>query len=193
MGQFLAAFAFTILLSLARNQLGKFSSFVSEKLASSSTDNIAGRQQFNIPRNLRDGYVGAIQPDFGKLLVCLVIDVIGSSSTLIPILGDASDVLWAPVAGLLLRSLFHGSNVVFALEFTEEILPLTDILPLATICWVIDTFFQDSSAASLLQLGRFASSSGNHVDKSDAIDVDPMDITRKMNKDMNSLSDRTKM
>jgi hypothetical protein len=74
----------------------------------------------------------SVQPDFGKLLLCIAIDVIGSSSELVPVLGEVTDVVWAPIAGLALRSLY-GSNVLFVLEFTEEILPFTDILPLATL------------------------------------------------------------
>lgn len=70
--------------------------------------------------------------DFGKLLLCIAIDVIGSASELVPVLGELSDVVWAPIAGLALRSLY-GSNVLFALEFLEEILPFTDIIPLATL------------------------------------------------------------
>ena len=73
-----------------------------------------------------------MQPDFGKLILSIAIDVIGSSSNLVPVLGEVTDVIWAPMAALALRSLY-GSNVVFALEFAEEILPFTDILPLATI------------------------------------------------------------
>jgi hypothetical protein len=73
-----------------------------------------------------------INADFAKLLICIVIDIIGASSELIPILGEVSDVVWAPIAALLLRSLY-GSNILFVFEFAEEILPFTDILPLATI------------------------------------------------------------
>lgn len=74
----------------------------------------------------------AVDVDFGKLLLCIAIDVIGSASELVPVLGEVTDVVWAPIAGLALRSLF-GSNIVFALEFAEEILPFTDIIPLATL------------------------------------------------------------
>lgn len=70
--------------------------------------------------------------DLSKLLLCIAIDVIGSASELVPVLGELTDVVWAPIAGLALRSLY-GSNVLFALEFAEEILPFTDILPLATL------------------------------------------------------------
>ena len=69
--------------------------------------------------------------DFEKLLISIVIDVIGSASGLVTLLGEVSDFVWAPIAALILRSLY-ASNVVFALEFLEEILPFTDILPFAT-------------------------------------------------------------
>ena len=69
-----------------------------------------------------------------KLLLCILIDIVGTSSELLPVLGEVTDVAWAPVAALGLRSLFQ-SNTVFALEFAEEILPFTDVVPLATICW----------------------------------------------------------
>lgn len=68
--------------------------------------------------------------------MCIAIDVIGSSSEVIPVVGELTDVVWAPIAGTLLRSLYGGSNVLFVLEFAEEILPFTDILPLATIWYV---------------------------------------------------------
>ena len=104
-----------------------------------------------------------VTPDFGKLLVCLAIDTIGSSSELLPILGEVTDIAWAPLAALALRSLY-GSNVVFALEFTEEILPFTDIIPLATLCWVVETFFGDSDVAKALQVGRYGKDSGTVID-----------------------------
>lgn len=76
-----------------------------------------------------------LDPDFGKLVLCIVIDVIGTSSELIPFVGELTDIAWAPLAAIALRSLY-GSNIVFVLEFVEEILPFTDILPLATLWYV---------------------------------------------------------
>ncbi|KAL9188759.1 hypothetical protein ACHAXT_007137 [Thalassiosira profunda] len=72
--------------------------------------------------------------DFAKLFLCVCIDILGSANEAIPLVGELVDVVYAPIAALLLRQLFAGSNIVFLLEFTEEILPFTDILPLATIC-----------------------------------------------------------
>uniref|UniRef100_A0A7S2PLG4 Uncharacterized protein n=1 Tax=Leptocylindrus danicus TaxID=163516 RepID=A0A7S2PLG4_9STRA len=92
--------------------------------------------------------------DLGKLALCLIIDTLGTSSELIPFVGELTDVAWAPIAGIALRSLF-GSNVVFALEFVEEFLPYTDILPLATICWVVETFYADGDIARALQIGLY--------------------------------------
>jgi hypothetical protein len=51
-----------------------------------------------------------------------------------------SDVIWAPIAATALRSIYGGSNVIFALEFLEEILPFTDIIPIPTMCWAIESF-----------------------------------------------------
>ena len=86
-----------------------------------------------------------------------------------------TDVLWAPIAALSLRSLFQGSNVVFGLEFAEEFLPLTDLLPLATVCWVVETFYGDSSLARTLRIG-------NYGKNSDAIDVVPIDTQQDKSK-----------
>lgn len=88
-----------------------------------------------------------------------------------------TDVIYAPIAALTLRSLFQGSNVVFALEFAEEFLPLTDVLPLATICWIVETFYGDSKFAQTLQIGVYGKNSNNVVGSNDTsiIDVVPMD------------------
>jgi len=45
--------------------------------------------------------------------------------------------------------------MLFFFEFAEEILPFTDIIPFATLCWVVDTYFPDSDVAGVLQLGVY--------------------------------------
>jgi len=77
-----------------------------------------------------------ITPDLGKLLICLTIDIVGSSSEVLPIVGEVIDVVYAPLAATVLRNLYGSNNILFGLEFAEEILPFTDILPLATIWYV---------------------------------------------------------
>ena len=175
-GQFLAAIAFSFLLSLAASQITKFLSYVTEQIFPPTTTQRENQSPLRIPRNLRDDSstsAAVVQPDIGKLLICILIDTIGSSSMLLPLIGDASDVFWAPTAGLLLRYLFYNSNVILIFEFAEEILPFTDIIPLATLCWVVDTYFRETDIAKLLQLGAYASSSSvTDIDRSDAIDID---------------------
>uniref|UniRef100_A0A7S4JJ29 H(+)-exporting diphosphatase n=1 Tax=Odontella aurita TaxID=265563 RepID=A0A7S4JJ29_9STRA len=154
-GQFLAAAVFAVLSSMAASQLAKIGEYVKDNIFKQSTRDAAGATVAQFASSVVDkGKSPTVEPDFGKLLLCIVIDTIGTSSELIPIIGEVTDVAWAPIAGLGLRSLF-GSNILFALEFTEEILPFTDILPLATLCWVVDTYYGDSNVAKALGIGAF--------------------------------------
>ncbi len=97
-------------------------------------------------------------------MVCLLIDSIGTISVAVPFFGEISDVIWAPIAATALRSIYGGSNVIFALEFLEEILPFTDVIPLATLCWAIESFYADSDLAKLLRIGQFASQKSTQRD-----------------------------
>eukprot|EP00930_Biecheleria_cincta_P084855 TRINITY_DN74287_c0_g1_i1.p1 TRINITY_DN74287_c0_g1~~TRINITY_DN74287_c0_g1_i1.p1 ORF type:complete len:374 (-),score=55.59 TRINITY_DN74287_c0_g1_i1:186-1160(-) len=78
-----------------------------------------------------------------KLAACIGLDFFGSSSYFLPGVGEAADIVYAPVQGIALKFLF-SSTAMAILGFTEEILPFTDIMPTATICWIIETFFADS-------------------------------------------------
>jgi hypothetical protein len=128
-GQVLSTVVFALLSSFLASQLTQVGDFVTKTLFSSSTSSPMENKKTFIKAS---DIASKPAPDFGKLLICLTIDIIGSSSELVPILGEVSDIVYAPIAATILRSLY-GSNIVFALEFTEEILPFTDILPLATI------------------------------------------------------------
>lgn len=143
-----SAVLFVIFVKLAASQLSNLGDFVSERVFR-KTDSLEANDDVATKKR---NYV--VRVDFVKLLICLVVDAIGSSSRLLPFIGELSDIVWAPIAGLILRSLY-GSNVIFALEVAEEILPFTDVLPLATICWIIDTFFWDADLARILKLGRY--------------------------------------
>lgn len=111
-----------------------------------------------------------------------MIDIIGTSSELLPVVGELTDVVYAPIAGLVLRNLY-GSNILFALEFAEEILPVTDILPLATICWVVDTFYGDTQIAKSLGLGSYGS---QKISDEGAIDVSSQTVNLQQNRQLPS-------
>jgi hypothetical protein len=72
------------------------------------------------------------------LMACLIMDLIGMSSYLLPFIGEAEDVVWAPVSGLIFYFLFGKKRfgmVGGIFSFLEEILPGTDIIPTFTIAW----------------------------------------------------------
>ncbi len=71
--------------------------------------------------------------------VCIVMDLIGMVSYFIPALGEFADVIWAPISGFLFFLLFGGRFGVIGgvLNFLEEIIPFTDIIPSFTIAWFI--------------------------------------------------------
>jgi hypothetical protein len=97
-----------------------------------------------------------VRPDISssawfKLLFCIMIDLIGDSSFILPGVGELEDVGWAPISAFIL-SQFFGSSTVTGLEFAKEILPGTDILPLATVAWLLENVFVDSPLTGILGL-----------------------------------------
>ncbi|MEO7976348.1 hypothetical protein [Flavobacterium sp.] len=80
-----------------------------------------------------------------KLLLGLLFDGIGMISFSIPLLGEFSDVIWAPIAAFLMTKMYKGrvGRVASVLTFVEEIIPFTDIIPSFTITWVYTYYFQN--------------------------------------------------
>jgi len=84
------------------------------------------------------GYALVVKNPASKLAASVAIDAVGFfASSVIPVVGEAEDVVWAPISALLVQSLYR--NKIFAgLDFVKEILPFTDFIPAATICWVLE-------------------------------------------------------
>lgn len=70
------------------------------------------------------------------LIYSILIDLIGVSSYLIPGLGEISDVIIAPFSALAIYGIYKTPVGAIA-GFAEEALPGTDIVPTATIIWLI--------------------------------------------------------
>jgi hypothetical protein len=69
-------------------------------------------------------------------LLSVLIDFIGILSYVIPVLGEIIDVPWAPLSAMFVRHLYPELPSSVALfNFAEEILPGTDFIPTATLCW----------------------------------------------------------
>jgi hypothetical protein len=73
------------------------------------------------------------------LILCILLDVIGMATYLIPALGEFADIIWAPLSAYLFFRLFGGrfGMIGGVLNFLEEIIPWTDFIPSFTIAWYI--------------------------------------------------------
>lgn len=81
----------------------------------------------------------SIQKPLPSLTFCLVMDIIGCMSFIIPGIGEFSDVIWAPVSAFIFLRTFGGRFGAFGavLNFIEEALPFTDIIPSFTIAFYL--------------------------------------------------------
>lgn len=72
------------------------------------------------------------------LFLGLLFDFIGTLSFAIPLIGEFSDVVWAPVAALLIKSMYKGTTgkVAGIVAFIEEAMPGLDIIPTFTLTWI---------------------------------------------------------
>ena len=66
-------------------------------------------------------------------------DLIGMASYAFPFIAEFSDIVWAPISALIFNKLFGGrlGMIGGVLNFLEEIIPFTDIIPSFTIAWFI--------------------------------------------------------
>jgi hypothetical protein len=76
---------------------------------------------------------------WSKLFLSLFIDLIGSSSYLLPVVGEGIDLAWAPTQTIMIMAMYDSTtpNLKYV-SFLEEVLPFTDIVPSATIGWACE-------------------------------------------------------
>jgi hypothetical protein len=76
---------------------------------------------------------------WGKLWISLIIDLVGSSSYLLPVVGEGFDLAWAPAQTIMIMAMYDATspNLKY-LSFLEEALPFTDIVPSASIGWACE-------------------------------------------------------
>ena len=72
------------------------------------------------------------------LFLSILFDAIGMFSFSIPMIGEFSDVIWAPLAGFLMTWMYKGSvgKVAGAITFIEEAFPFSDVIPTFTLTWI---------------------------------------------------------
>ncbi|AWK05168.1 hypothetical protein HYN56_13365 [Flavobacterium crocinum] len=79
-----------------------------------------------------------------KLIIGLILDAVGMLTYSVFGLGELGDVIWAPIAGIIMTRMYRGrvGKVAGFLTFLEEILPFTDVIPSFTLTWIYTYFFQ---------------------------------------------------
>ena len=73
-----------------------------------------------------------------NLILGILFDAVGMMSFTIPMLGEFSDVVWAPIAGFFMTYMYKGTvgKVGGIITFLEEIIPFTDFIPSFTLTWI---------------------------------------------------------
>ena len=74
-----------------------------------------------------------------NIAICIAMDLIGMFTYIIPALGEYADIIWAPISAMIFYKMFGGRIGLIGgvLNFVEEILPFTDIIPSFTIAWFV--------------------------------------------------------
>jgi hypothetical protein len=70
-------------------------------------------------------------------------DLIGYATFTLPFIGEALDLVWAPISAMIFYRTFGGWKGAFGgmFNFIEEILPFMDFIPTFTITWALQHFF----------------------------------------------------
>lgn len=93
------------------------------------------------------------QRSIPALPLCILLDIIGYASFTLPVLGEFTDLVWAPVSAVIFYRLFGGKMGVLGggFSFVEEILPFTDFIPTFTLAWAF-RYFGKSNTRQVINL-----------------------------------------
>jgi hypothetical protein len=74
-----------------------------------------------------------------NIVLCIVMDLIGMFTYIFPALGEFADIIWAPISAMIFYKMFGGriGMIGGVLNFVEEIIPFTDVIPSFTIAWFV--------------------------------------------------------
>ncbi len=79
-----------------------------------------------------------MKKELPPLAICILMDIVGYASYAIPVFGEFSDLIWAPLSGFIFFKMFGGKKGIYGalFSFAEEILPFSDFIPTFSIMWV---------------------------------------------------------
>jgi hypothetical protein len=72
------------------------------------------------------------------LVLSILLDAIGLLSYLVPVIGEFSDFLWAPLSGWIMSRMYSNKQgkVAAVVQAIEELIPGFDVIPTFTIMWI---------------------------------------------------------
>jgi hypothetical protein len=88
-----------------------------------------------------------MKPKASKLIISILLDLLGMLSYTIPIIAEATDILWAPIAALIMANMYKGGigKIGSVIAFTEEIFPGLDFIPTFTIAWFYEYYISNKA------------------------------------------------
>ncbi len=86
-----------------------------------------------------------------NIAFCLLMDLIGCASYIVPGIAEFLDVVWAPISAYIFYKTFGGKvgQIGAVINFIEEIIPGTDIVPSFTIAWFYKKHLMESNKSEL--------------------------------------------
>ncbi len=81
-------------------------------------------------------------------------DLIGYATFSLPLIGEALDLVWAPISAMIFFRTFGGWKGAFGgmFNFIEEILPFMDFIPTFTIAWAFEHFFSKKNSVEPINI-----------------------------------------
>lgn len=82
---------------------------------------------------------------YKKLVIGIVLDAIGMASFTLPLVGEFSDVIWAPLSAYIMTRMYKGmtGKVAGVVSVFEELAPGLDVVPTFTLTWIYQYFLKD--------------------------------------------------
>ena len=75
---------------------------------------------------------------YKMLGLSILFDAIGMLSFASPLIGEFSDIVWAPISALLVYKMYKGAEgrIGGMVSFFEELIPGLDFIPTFTLTWI---------------------------------------------------------
>ncbi len=122
---------------------------------------IKGSERLTVLRIIKYGKLLAIKKAIKQnmkkqpsLQLCLLMDAIGCITFLIPVIGEAFDIVWAPISAIIFYFAFGGRKAMYGAAFNlvEEIVPFMNFIPTFTIAWLWQKYMVKKPSNNVIEI-----------------------------------------